>query len=144
VETVSVIWGTDIELVRTQEIFTYFLRNFTLNHVKIHRGLTELDLSLTPYYPRLLEEIGLSQMNHLSLDVEHLCAFDATQDLAQQLIAYPQEIIPIMDECVAKVYEDMFPNDQLPSIQVRPFNLEQIANMRQLDPNGRNEDIRVK
>ena len=93
----------------------------------------------------------------LNLNTRHLYYHSpACQRLYHQLIAYPSEIVPIMDYMVTKLlttlleqlhrqqndddddelnFSTLYPLDApLPRVQVRPFNLKALSHMRSLDP----------
>lgn len=69
------------------------------------------------------------------MNCSHLQQFDV--DLYSQLIHYPQEVIPIMDEVVNSVFYATYPESQLPhQIEVRPYNADKTKSMRFLNPEG--------
>lgn len=71
----------------------------------------------------------------LNVNCGHLETFD--KDLYQQLICYPQEVIPTFDMVVNEMFYEAHPAAVLEhQIQVRPFNAEQTKNMRALNPEG--------
>ncbi|EDV29052.1 uncharacterized protein TRIADDRAFT_35366 [Trichoplax adhaerens] len=85
---------------------------------------------------QLLEEINTLEEPFLNLNCNHLYQFDA--DLYQQLINYPQEVIPTFDMAVNDIFCSTYKDTLLEhQIQVRPFNVHKTSNMRMLDP----EDI---
>jgi len=81
----------------------------------------------------------VNESRHINLDSEHLRTHSTTRKLYQQLLAYPQEIIPIMDMVANNCFADRHRNVDLAdrSIQVRPFNLDKKTNMRELNPSGK-------
>jgi len=104
-----------------------------------------------PLYLNKMAEIKLDSQKevmltpHLDIDTLHLYYFSPScQRLYRQLLQYPQEIIPLMDLVVNKIYEELFfashrtehsvCQDPLPRIQVRPYNLKSISHMRSVDP----------
>ena len=65
----------------------------------------------------------------------HLKRFNGV--LYEQLIAYPQEVIPVFDMAATELFIERLPAKALPSpIQVRPFNLDKMSVMRQMNPEG--------
>ena len=85
----------------------------------------------------------------LEIDTMHLYYHSpACQRFYYQLIAYPMELVPLMDILVQRELERLAdtifspgdpryqrpPGDALPRVQVRPFNLKQVSNLRALDP----------
>jgi DNA replication licensing factor MCM4 len=64
-----------------------------------------------------------------------LKSFD--QDLYDELVAYPAEVIPVFDMAANDIFREQHPNIVLPhSIYVKPFNAEKTQNMRELSPEG--------
>ena len=104
--------------------FQRFLRDFE------EEGTNE------PLYPELLRAISVTEVYNLNLDTEHMRSYD--RELYRQLISFPQEIIPLFDLVVNQMFMEMFPGaDPNQRVQVRTYNLEKVAKMRDLNP----EDI---
>jgi DNA replication licensing factor MCM4 len=82
----------------------------------------------------------------LNLDCEKLKAYEpTTHKLFYQLSRYPQEVIPIMDHVLTDIFQNRF--DDLPgeeSVKVRPFNMGQSCNMRDLNPADIDQLVTVK
>jgi DNA replication licensing factor MCM4 len=82
-----------------------------------------------------LEEIHLLERPFLNVNCLHIKQIDKT--MLNQLLAYPQEVIPIFDIAVNELFFTIYENDTLPhQIQVRPYNVDMFRNMRCLDPEG--------
>jgi DNA replication licensing factor MCM4 len=82
-----------------------------------------------------LEEIHLLERPFLNVDCAHIKQIDKT--MLNQLLAYPQEVIPIFDIAVNELFFTIYEDDTLPhQIQVRPYNVDMFRNMRCLDPEG--------
>lgn len=56
--------------------------------------------------------------------------------LFNQLIHYPRELIDIMDFVVNEMFSELFPESGQVSVQVRPFNVGRIDNIRLLEPSS--------
>ena len=74
-----------------------------------------------------------------SLDIDSIHLFyhnAACQQLYHQLVQYPMEIVPLMDIMVQRELGRLAQNMDvpLPHVQVRPFNLKTVSNLRELDP----------
>ena len=88
----------------------------------------------------------------LEIDTMHLYYHSpASQRFYHQLIAYPMEIVPLMDILVQRELERLAEElpqetDQtaLPRIQVRPFNLRDVSNLRCLDPVAMDSLLSIK
>lgn len=71
----------------------------------------------------------------MNINCAHLQSFDST--LYQQLINYPQEVIPIFDMAINEMFFERYPAAVLKfQIQVRPYNVQKTDSMRSLNPEG--------
>ncbi|CAF2507269.1 unnamed protein product [Rotaria sp. Silwood2] len=128
-----VIWGTDVHVNECKRRFITFLKKF---HLNIEEANLEGVDPTKPFYMQKLEEIHLIERPFLNVDCAHIKQIDKT--MLNQLIAYPQEVIPIFDIAVNELFFTIYEDDTLPhQIQVRPYNVDMFKNMRCLDP----EDI---
>ncbi|KOS16706.1 DNA replication licensing factor mcm4 [Escovopsis weberi] len=101
----SLIWGTTISIDDTFASFKDFLRNFTLKYRMYRDGLSDADVNDAPDknskpYWEALENMLLLGTTKLYLDVSDLNIYPPTRKLWHQIQAYPQEVIPIMDQSV--------------------------------------------
>lgn len=86
-----------------------------------------------PLYLEKLAEINTLEEPYLNVDCGHIKQFD--EILYNQLVRYPQEVIPALDMTTNEMFFEMFPDAMLEhQIQVRPFNVVKTTNMRMLDP----------
>ena len=72
----------------------------------------------------------------MNLDCKKLASYEPSKRLYQQLIRYPQEIIPLMDHVLTDVVLER-DDGALPQgviMKVRPFDLNQSLNLRDLNP----------
>lgn len=127
-----VIWGTDVHVNVCKRRFKSFLKKF---HLSIEAAHVEGVDPFKPFYMQKLEEIHLLERPFLNVDCSHMKQIEPT--LYQQLIFYPQEVIPIFDLAVNELFFSIYEEDTLPhQIQIRPYNVEMMKNMRCLDPEG--------
>ncbi len=90
-----------------------------------------------PFYMQKLDEIHLLKRPFLNVDCTHIKQIDKT--MYNQLVSYPEEVIPIFDIAVKELFFTIYKDDTLPQqIQVRPYNVDMFKNMRCLDPEGFN------
>lgn len=152
-ERVRVIWGTNIIIADAITSFRSFLANFTMAQRKRFdssgpdQPLPNINATdLEPLYPRLLSQIRDTEIYNLNLDCQNLRAYPATATLYGQLKHYPQEIISLMDMIVNDYFSELFPemNISADPIQVRPFNIGESVNMRELDPSDIDKLISIK
>jgi len=187
------IWGTTIELQETMNSFREFLRNFKPKYraaynKQVAAAAEEAGLPIPPVMPlydnltaskadRPLYEGYLAQMRltgqcNLNLDVVNLLAFPPTKKLYNQLINFPQELVPIFDQvlrdCMVEMIEDEYETAQTRHAEgrlsdlelrvleneiqeqekrvykVRPFGGEKTVNMRDLNPGDTDKLISIK
>ncbi|ATY58754.1 cell division control 54 [Cordyceps militaris] len=101
----SLIWGTTISIDDTFTAFKEFLRNFTKKYRLYRDGLSDAEVRADPEaetkpYQEALENMLLLGTMRLYLDVSDLNLYPPTRKLWHQIQAYPQEIVPIMDQSV--------------------------------------------
>ncbi|KAI8374534.1 MCM2/3/5 family-domain-containing protein [Radiomyces spectabilis] len=140
------IWGTTVNIHEAMTSFRNFLTHFTLAHrkAKAREPISEQDN--VPFYPQLLTRIRESRSYQVNLDCRNLQAYNDTHKLYDQLVKYPQEIIPLMDHTITDFYIQHFDDDYLDNAQlkIRPFHLESAVNMRELDPQNVDQLITIK
>ena len=101
----GVVWGTTVSIEDSFMSFNDFLRNFTKKYQMYRDGLSDdeirasADASSKPYL-EALETMLLLGTTRLYLDVGDLKLYPPTRKLYHQLILYPQEIVPVMDQAV--------------------------------------------
>ncbi len=159
----AVLWGTNISVRDAMRKFRRFLNEYR-TEAQVGRGdnnslneendnLEGLDgeglggpAAQQPYYMRLLAEIRESQTYNINIDCKNLYNFVPTRRLYEQLVRYPQEIVPIMDLVVHQEYTTLFGQDALQNtrIQVRTFNLLETKTMRDLNPQDIDQMVSVK
>lgn len=101
----SLIWGTTVSIDDTFASFKEFLRNFTQKYRMYRDGVSDEDVRNAPEaeskpYWEALENMLLLGTTRLYLDVSDLNLYPPTRKLWHQILAYPQEIVPVMDQSV--------------------------------------------
>ena len=99
----SLIWGTTVSIDDTFSAFKDFLRNFTKKYRLWLDGKTELETADMPEaeskpYWETMQNMLLLGTSRLYVDIRDLKAYPRTNQLWYQAQAYPQEIVPIMDQ----------------------------------------------
>lgn len=158
-----VIWGTNVSLSESMTSFTNFMRDFKLKYRVSwdrDRGISVPTLSSPGEGEQLLYENYLRTMRvtghtNLNLDMMNLQAFPPTKKLYTQLIKYPQEIIPVMDQVLKDLMIAVAEEDQQNGVEemqgdegeneineimskvykIRPWGGDP-CNMRDLNPTG--------
>ncbi|KAL9108584.1 MAG: hypothetical protein Q9227_006670 [Pyrenula ochraceoflavens] len=108
-DSTRVIWGTNISILDSMNAFKNFLYSYARKYRMWADGTTEAETdAMGPYaeekeYVQMLDTMRQLGINGLNLDVRNLKAYPATLKLWHQLHAYPQEIIPLMDQSIKDV-----------------------------------------
>lgn len=97
-------------------------------------------------YVEMIKQMRSLGLTILNLDVQNLLSYPPTKKMYQQLLNYPLEMVPIMDQCLKEVYVTMLQELHASEEEIdaacstifkcRPFNLVQKVNMRDLNPAG--------
>ncbi|KAG5939381.1 hypothetical protein E4U60_000944 [Claviceps pazoutovae] len=101
----SLIWGTTVSIDDSFASFKDFLRNFTQKYRMYRDGFSDeevrdaMEAESRPYW-EALEHMLLLGTTRLYLDISDLNLYPPTRKLWHQIQAYPQEIIPVMDQSV--------------------------------------------
>lgn len=107
-----IIWGTNISIQDTMSTFKAFLLTYQKKYRMWAEGATEEDTSLPGSggndreYVEMMHNMRQLGVTGLNLDVRNLKAYPSTLKLWHQLQAYPQEIIPLMDQTIKDVMID--------------------------------------
>lgn len=108
-----IIWGTNISIQDAMSSFKNFLYNYARKYRLWTDGATEDETRAMGSYAEereyitMLNDMRQLGVTGLNLDLRNLKAYPATLKLWHQVQAYPQEIIPIMDQCVKDVMMDL-------------------------------------
>lgn len=118
----SLIWGTTVSIDDTFASFKDFLRNFTQKYRMYRDGASDADVAAAPDaeskpYWEALENMLLLGTTRLYLDISDLNLYPPTRKLWHQIQAYPQEIVPVMDQ---SVHDMMVELARAESIRNRP------------------------
>ncbi|KAI9292547.1 MCM-domain-containing protein [Neoconidiobolus thromboides FSU 785] len=147
-DTTQVIWGTTVNVHDCMNQFSRFLNEFKREDFLKLNNLPVLEEDLKPYYIEHISSIVNNDFYNLDLDCQHLLSFEPTIRLYSQLKSYPQEIIPLMDYCLTNFCNELLENNYVRTIQrplrVRPFNLGNSVNMRELNPKDIDQLVSIK
>ncbi|KAJ5087870.1 hypothetical protein N7456_011486 [Penicillium angulare] len=108
-----VIWGTNISIQDSMSAFKNFLYNFATKYRLWADGASEDETRLLGgsaekrEYINMLNDMRRLGLTTFNLDAKNLKSYPLTQKLWHQLLAYPQEIIPLMDQTVKDVMVDL-------------------------------------
>ncbi len=159
-EPIRVIWGTNVSIQDCSNLFRDFLMSFKYKDRKLldeqHHLITEDDDRV--YYVDQLNTMRDLGLTNLNLDARNLLSYASTKKLYYQLINYPQEVIPIMDQTVKDcmillVMERAAETGTAGAVDeietniytIRPFNINTIERgMRELNPNDIDKLVLVK
>jgi DNA replication licensing factor MCM4 len=111
-ESTRVIWGTNVSIQDTMSSFKSFLRNFTKKYRMWADGMSETETqedetASAKEYMEMMQNMLTLGITGLNLDIRNLKAYPATLKLWHQVQAYPQEIIPLMDQSIKDVMVEL-------------------------------------
>ncbi|KAJ6629243.1 MCM2/3/5 family-domain-containing protein [Mycena sp. CBHHK59/15] len=163
-DEIRAIWGTTVNLSETMKLFRDFLKGFKPKYRTTYSRSLNIPtkaFSSPEDGEKLLYENYLRQMRqtgetNLNLDVVNLLAYPPSKKLHAQLVKYPQEVIPAMDQVLKDLMLETADMDQREGLdgmeggqgdeeiadimnkvyKVRPFGLKSV-NMRELNPTGK-------
>jgi DNA replication licensing factor MCM4 len=160
---IRAIWGTTVNLAETMKSFREFMLGFKPKYrisYDRERGVRTRTMATPEEGEVLLYEAYLRRMRqtgetNLNLDMVDLAAYPPSRKLQTQLIKYPQEVIPAMDQVLKDLMLEVAEQDQQAGIEgmigqdgeeeiaeimskvykIRPFGMQSV-NMRELNPTG--------
>lgn len=163
-DEIRAIWGTTVNLGETMKTFRDFLRGFKVKYRIAYdrdRGVRTRVLSSPQEGEEILYETYLRRMRqtcetNLNLDMINLSAYPPSRKFYTQLIKYPQEVIPAMDQVLKDLMLEIAEEDQqagdesmqgekgeqemadiiIRVYKIRPFGMPAV-NMRDLNPTGK-------
>lgn len=157
-EPTRLIWGTNINLSDCTNAFRDFLMSFKYKYRRLsdNQPIDPEDNDL--YYVNKLNNMKDMGITNLNFDSKNLLAYPSTKKLYYQLINYPQEIVPIMDQtvkdCMISLVTEFNNNgndyvniDEIETniYTVRPYNINAAEKgMRELNPNDIDKLATVK
>jgi DNA replication licensing factor MCM4 len=112
-----VIWGTNISIQDSMSAFKNFLYNYARKYRMWADGASEEqtramgDAAEENEYITMLNNMRKLGVTGLNLDAKNLKAYPSTLKLWHQLHAYPQEIIPLMDQTIKDVLLELAINE---------------------------------
>lgn len=118
-ERVKLIWGTSINVFETSEKFKEFIHNME-------------------NYLQIFENINSTQNYIFDLDCNLLDPI-----LKSQLVLYPLETLPILENSLQEIYFETYPNT-VNLIKIRLFNIGKKVNIRNFDPSDIDKIIKLK
>lgn len=187
------IWGTTISLQESMNLFRDFLRGFKPKYrakynqtqakaaidaggiapppMPLYDNLSTRDAD-KPLYEGYLATMRQTGQTNLNLDALNLLAYPPTKKLYHQLVNFPQEMVPIMDQVLRdvmietaeeemqdavnkqaegliselelRVVENEVQDIETRVYRVRPFGGEKTVNMRDLNPGDTDKLVSVK
>lgn len=153
---VRVIWGTNVSIQESMETFRYFLNNFKSKYSRIFDGETvDIGEGEDLVFVDMLNEMRRLGTTNLNLNARSLLAYPKAQKLYYQLINYPHEVIPIMDQTVKDCMVAIASGDangnpqelddiEMKTYKVRPFGLDARKGLRELNPNDIDKLVTIK
>ncbi|KAG2007180.1 ATP dependent DNA helicase [Coprinopsis cinerea AmutBmut pab1-1] len=170
-DEIRAIWGTTVNLTDTMKTFRDFLQGFKPKYrasydrdhgIRTRAFATpqEAEVVLYETYLRRMRRTGETNLN---LDIVNLLAYPPAKKLHGQLIKYPQEVVPAMDQVLkdlmieiaeidhqagAEGMEGQQGEEEIADIiskvyKIRPFGLPPV-NMRMLNPTDTDKLVCIK
>lgn len=130
------IWGTNVSVQDSMSTFREFLLNFKKKYRLWSEGATKEDTDQNSeeaeekVYINRLGEMRKLGVTSLMLDCKDLKVYPRTKKLWFQLQAYPQEIIPIMDQTIKDVMVDLV----IDEIEKKRSQNQRASNQARTDP----------
>lgn len=162
-DEIRAIWGTTVNLAETMKLFRDFLKGFKPKYRSAHdrelglrtRAFSTPEESEVTLYETYLRRMRQTGETNLNLDMGNLLAYPPSKKLHGQLVKYPQEVIPAMDQVLKDMMLETADLDQEAGLEgmvgnagdeeiaeimgkvykVRPLGLPAV-NMRELNPTG--------
>jgi DNA replication licensing factor MCM4 len=159
---IRVIWGTHVSIENVTDRFTNFLMTFKMNDRYAYDGNDDVidPTGDKPYYVQKLNELKETGSTNLNLDVQNLMSVASTRKIANHLILYPQEVIPVMDQVVKDCLISIVLDDpefrdtpetsalhneiESKFYKVRPYNIGNKKGMRELNPQDIDKLVSIK
>ncbi|KAJ7368041.1 cell division control protein 54 [Mycena albidolilacea] len=160
-DEIRAIWGTTVNLSETMKLFRDFLKGFKPKYRTVYNRALDIptkafanpadaEVVLYETYLRQMRQTGETSLN---LDIVNLLAYTPSKKLHAQLVKYPQEVVPVMDQVLKDLMLEIAEMDQREGLDgmqggqgdeeivdimnkvftIRPFGLPSI-NMRELNP----------
>ncbi|KAJ7937296.1 cell division control protein 54 [Mycena leptocephala] len=160
-DEIRAIWGTTVNLSETMKLFRDFLKGFKPKYRAAHSRSLDIptkafsnpadgEIVLYETYLRQMRQTGETNLN---LDIVNVLAYPPSKKLHGQLVKYPQEVVPVMDQVLKDLMLEVAEMDQREGFdgmvggqgdeeiseilskvyKVRPFGLQSV-NMRELNP----------
>jgi DNA replication licensing factor MCM4 len=107
--SIRMIWGTNVSMQDSMSSFRNFLTNFKRKYRMWADGAEESDTTHAGdiadelQYVNMMRNMRLLGVTSLNLDARDLKSYPPTNKFWHQMQAYPQEIIPIMDQTIKDV-----------------------------------------
>lgn len=146
----QIIWGTTISIAECMLQFKRFLNTFRKEHDAAYgMAVDNNDLNNDrPFYIQLLQDMKEREIYVLNLDCSNLLEHNTIESkrLHNQLVRYPQEMVPIMDHVLTELFTELFQDVQMHGtlIRMRPFNIGISVSMRDLDPLDIDQLVTIK
>lgn len=108
----ALVWGTTISVRDNLHVVRDFLRNFTYKYRMYRDGLTDEDVKESPFadtkvYWERMENMLLLGEERLYLDIRDLELYPPTKKLYHQLLVYPVDILPILDQALRDTIQEL-------------------------------------
>ncbi|CAE6491021.1 unnamed protein product [Rhizoctonia solani] len=152
-------WGSMFTHAEVFQAFSDFLRNFKAKYRTLFDRERRVPTRVVArpadgerlVYQGYLKTMLLTDQYILNLDMIDLQAYTPTKKLHNALVKFPQEIVPMLDQCLADALEEMVHNQGMDTdrelevkYRVRPYISDNVVNMRELNPSDTDKLVAIK
>ncbi|KAG8678133.1 hypothetical protein FRC09_020091, partial [Ceratobasidium sp. 395] len=152
-------WGSTITHNEVFHAFSDFLRNYKAKYRTVYdrerrvptRAVARPADGERLVYQGYLNKMLITDQYQLNLDLVDLQAYAPTRKLHNALTKFPQEVVPMLDQCLADAMEELVQNQDMQDrdpldvvYKVRPFISDGAVNMRDLNPSDTDKLVAIK
>ncbi|CAE6429926.1 unnamed protein product [Rhizoctonia solani] len=153
-------WGSTYTHAEVFQAFSDFLRNFKAKYRTVFdrernvptRAVARPADGERLTYQGYLKTMLLTDQYILNLDLIDLQAYAPTKKLHNALVKFPEDVVPMLDQCLADALEEMVQTQSMEvdtdpldvKYRVRPYISDNVVNMRELNPSDTDKLVAIK
>ncbi|QRV84921.1 hypothetical protein RhiJN_12937 [Ceratobasidium sp. AG-Ba] len=151
-------WGSTITHNEVFHAFSDFLRNYKAKYRAVFdrerrvptRAIARPADGERLVYQGYLQKMLITDQYQLNLDLVDLQAYAPTKKLHNALVKFPQEVVPMLDQCLADAMDELVAQQDMQDraldvvYKVRPFISDGAVNMRDLNPSDTDKLVAIK
>ncbi|GAB1520282.1 MCM DNA helicase complex subunit [Rhizoctonia solani] len=153
-------WGSTFTHREVFQAFSDFLRNFKAKYRTVFDRERRVPTQVVArpadgerlVYQGYLKTMLITDQYILNLDLIDLQAYAPTKKLHNALVKFPEEVVPMLDQCLADALEELVQTEGMDTdrehldvaYRVRPFISDDVVNMRELNPSDTDKLVAIK